>query len=58
MDKTLTIEEFNVLINSETDRIEDQMLKALHKLMEIEKPEDITVLASDEELFWSTWSEV
>ena len=58
MDKTLTIDDFNELLNSENESIEDQLLKALHKLVEIEKPEDIANLALDEELVWSTWTEI
>jgi predicted Zn-ribbon and HTH transcriptional regulator len=42
MTPTLTIEEFNALLNSQKE--ESPLLKALRELAKIEKPEDILML--------------
>jgi hypothetical protein len=43
MNATLTIEEFNSLLNSHKE--ESPLIQALRALMKIEKPEDVLALA-------------
>jgi hypothetical protein len=55
MDMSMTIEEFNALLTSE--KHDSPLLTALRKLMNIEKPEDITTLAKDAAQDWTSWHE-
>jgi len=50
---TMTIEEFNAVLVS--DQEESSLLKALRRLMAIEKPEDIATLA-EVVSGWSGWN--
>ena len=52
MTATMTIEEFNAVLVS--DQEESSLLKALRRLMAIEKPEDIATLA-EAVSGWSGW---
>lgn len=57
MDMSMTIEEFNALLTSESEKDDSQLLTALRKLTTIEKPEDITALA-DDSYVWTDWATV
>jgi hypothetical protein len=57
MDMSMTIEEFNALLTSESEKDDSPLLTALRKLTTIEKPEDITALA-DDFYTWTDWATV
>ena len=58
MDMSLTIEDFNALLTSESEKDDSPLLMALRKLTAIEKPEDITKLAEDAPSDWMDWRAV
>ena len=57
MDMSMTIEEFNAVLTSESEENDSPLLMALRKLTAIEEPEDITALASDASV-WTSWHDV
>ena len=58
MDMSLTIEDFNALLTSESEKDDSPLLTALRKLTVIEEPEDITRLAADPLRTWMDWRAV
>jgi len=56
MDTSLTIEDFNALLTSESEKDDSPLLAALRKLTAIEKPADITKLAADPLDNWMAWN--
>ena len=58
MDVSLTIEDFNALLTSESEKDDSPLLVALRKLTAIEKPEDIAKLAEDAPGNWTEWHAV
>jgi len=57
MDMSMTIEEFNALLTSESEKDDSPLLTALRTLTTIDKPEDITALA-DDPYVWTDWATV
>ena len=54
MDRSLGIQEFHALLNSEKD--DSEMLTALRQLRAMERPEEITKLAAEPMQAWTGWA--
>ena len=58
MDKAMTIEEFDALMTSDSEKDDSPLLTALRSLTTIEKPEDIRALVEDDVQGWTDWKAV
>jgi hypothetical protein len=58
MHRALTINEFHDLLTSKPAKKDSALLTALRKLMSIEEPKDVLVLAEKDAPVWTNWSVV
>ena len=54
MDRSLRIQEFHALLNSDND--DSEMLTALRQLRTLERPEEITKLGAQPMQAWGGWT--